>query len=78
MWPILHIIHTLSNYYNTSDVPINDRPIVVGDPGAVKLLSYQKFVNGQSVSSGHVLSRKQYYHEIGMNKYNQKFEHKIK
>ena len=76
--PRLHIIHTLSFYYNTTDVPNNDRPIIVGDPGAVKLLSYQKFVNGQSVGSGHVLSRKQYYHEIGMNKYNLQIQDKMK
>ena len=43
------ILHYLHNYYNTSDVPINDGPLVVGYLGAVKLFSYQKFVNGRAV-----------------------------
>ena len=47
---------------------------MVGDPGRVKFLSYAKFVEGKEVDHGHILSRKQYYCNIGMNSYTKKYQ----
>ncbi len=56
------------------DAPDEEIPIVIQDTGRVKLLSYAKFVEGKEVDHGHILTRKQYYHNIGMNLHTKRYQ----